>query len=157
MAEMSGFPVLQIDPSNVYGSWKKFLKKFTVAMKFEVTSKGKKTVTVGTDTQEVNAFTDKMKVFALLKAIGDDGLEVLEGLGIDVLDEEALNYDDILKSLKSHYEREESLNVKLRNLSTACQQTGEDSRDFLRRVEFLSRSTGIFKWTETEGSNAAEI
>ena len=48
---------------------------------------------------------------------------------------------------KSIYEREESLHVKLWNFFSAQQQSGEDPREFLIRVEHLSRVTGLFKCT----------
>ena len=40
------FPTLKIDPKDVFGSWKDFIDRFTVAINYQVKNKGK--ITVGT-------------------------------------------------------------------------------------------------------------
>ena len=142
------FPTLEINPKDVCGSWKLFLDRFTVAVRFEICNRGTKTVTVSSQETEVNVFNDEMKLCALLKAISSEGFQALQAQGIDIASEE-LTYAQVLQALKSTYEREESLNVKLWNFNSARQQTGEDCRDYIRRVEHLSRTTGIFKSTDS--------
>ena len=142
------FPTLEINPKDVCGSWKLFLDRFTVAVRFEICNSGTKTVTVSSQETEVNVFNDEMKLCALLKAISSEGFQALQAQGIDIASEE-LTYAQVLQVLKSTYEREESLNVKLWNFNSARQQTGEDCRDYIRRVEYLSRTTGIFKTTDS--------
>ena len=151
------FPTLRIDPKDVSGSWKRFLEKFNVAVRFEVCNRGMKKVVINDVEQDVNVFDDELKLCALLKAVSNEGFEVLHAQGIDIHSEE-LNYDQVLQALKNAYAREESLNVKLWNFNSARQQSGEDSRDFLRRVEHLSRTTGIFQASTTgldDGQNTA--
>ena len=149
------FPILKIDPKDIGGSWKMFLNKFTIASRFATCNRGKKKVNIsGTDTW-VNVFDDEMKLCALLNAIGSEGLLVLLAQGIDVASAE-LTFDQVLEALKENYEREESLNVKVWNFNSACQQTGEDPRDYLMRVQHLSRVTGLFKNAdETRGNEQA--
>ena len=142
--DRSIFPTLRIDPKDVYGSWKMFIDRFTVAVRYSVKNKGTKRTTVGSQEREVPVFDDEMKLCALLNAVSNEGFHVLEAQGIDIESPE-LTYAQALQALKNTYEREESLNVKLSNFCSARQQTGEDSRDYLRRVEHLSRTTGIFK------------
>ena len=149
MSDKSKFPTLRIDPKDVYGSWKLFVDRFSVAVRYEVCNKGTRTVGTGNQAQEVNIFNDEMKLCALLKAVSDEGFQALQAQGIDINSPE-LTYDQVMQALRNTYEREESLNVKLWNFSSARQQTGEDSRDYLRRVEHLSRTTGIFKACATD-------
>lgn len=146
MADKSGFgfPTLRIDPKDVYGSWKLFSDRFSVAVRYEVCNRGTKRVGAGDQARDVDIFNEEMKLCALLKAISNEGFQVLQAQGIEI-DSTELTYDEVMQALKNTYEREESLNVKLWNFSSARQQTGEDSRDYLRRVEHLSRTTGIFK------------
>ena len=149
MSDKSKFPTLRIDPKDVYGSWKLFVDRFSVAVRYEVCNKGTKTVGNGELAREVNIFNNEMKLCALLKAVSDEGFQALQAQGIDINSPE-LTYDQVMQALRNTYEREESLNVKLWNFSSARQQTGEDSRDYLRRVEHLSRTTGIFKARATD-------
>ena len=148
MAERTSFPSLRIDPRDVCGSWKSFVDRFTVAVRYEVCNRGMRRV----DEDEVPGFNEEMKLCALLKAISNEGFQVLQAQGIEINDPE-LTYQQVMQALKNTYEREESLNVKLWNFTSARQQTGEDSRDFVRRVEHMSRTTGIFK-TMALGINA---
>ena len=149
------FPSLKIDPQDIYGSWKKFLNKFTVALEFQVCMAGKKKVQVNEVEQTVDAFDDKMKALALLNAVGEEGYQVLEAQGVE-FSGEGLTYKGILEALKTHYGREESLNVRVKNFTSASQQTGEDARDYLRRIEYLSRSLNIFVNQKT-GRQAGEV
>ena len=96
-----------------------------------------------------------MKALALLNAVGEEGYQVLEAQGVE-FSGEGLTYKGILEALKTHYGREESLNVRVKNFTSASQQTGEDARDYLRRIEYLSRSLNIFVNQKT-GRQAGEV
>ena len=63
------FPTLRIDPKDVPGSWKRFLQKFNVAVRFEVCNRGMKKVVINDVEQDVNVFDDELKLCALLKAV----------------------------------------------------------------------------------------
>ena len=76
------FPTLRIDPKDVSGSWKQFLKKFNVAVRFEVCNRGMKKVVINDVEQDVNVFDDELKLCALLKAVSNEGFEVLYAQGI---------------------------------------------------------------------------
>ena len=69
------FPTLKINPKDVCGSWKLFLDRFTVAVRFEDCNRGTKTVTVSSQETEVNVFNDEMKLCALLKGISSEGFQ----------------------------------------------------------------------------------
>ena len=139
----TNFPVLEINPKDVFGSWKTFIKKFSLTLKYQVIAAGTTTSTA-TPPVTSNNFTEDMKVLALLNSVGDEGLRILESQGID-LDADDLVYADVLGALKNHYGREESLNIRVHKFVHAQQLSGEDSRDYLRRVEHLSRSVSVFK------------
>ena len=136
----TSFPKLEINPRDVHGSWKSFLSKFSLALKYQVIAAGTKKV----EDADVALFTDDMKVLALLNSVGDEGLRVLESQGIQ-FDAADLQYGDVIDALKNHYGREESLNIRVHKFVHAQQLSSEDSRDYLRRVEHLSRSISVFK------------
>lgn len=148
---LSNFPTLKIDPVDVYGSWKKFLNQFTLQLRFQVLSAGKKKV----NDQEVDAFGDEQKCLALLHSIGIEGQEILLAQGYDFTTD-SKTYDATVGLLKNHYGREESLNVRLRNFFYATQLSDENSRDYLRRVERLSRSIELFKNDNADANTALD-
>ena len=141
----TSFPKLEINPRDVHGSWKSFLSRFSLALKYQVIAAGTKKV----DTTNVPLFTEDMKVLALLNSVGDEGLRVLESQGIQ-FDAADLQYGDVIDALKNHYGREESLNIRVHKFVHAQQLSSEDSRDYLRRVEHLSRSISVFKCDDHE-------
>ena len=57
---------------------------------------------------------------ALIKAVGDEGQSVIESKGHNVCDDK-LTYKQVLDILRSHYGREESVNVKTRNFVAVSQ------------------------------------
>ena len=142
-ASFTSFPTLKIDPKDVFGSWRSFLSKFSLALKYQVIAAGKTTTNDGTSTTTTDNFTEDMKVLSLLNSVGDEGLRVLESQGVEI--EGDLTYDAVLTALKNHYGREESLNLRVHKFVHAYQVSGEDTRDYLRRVEHLSRSIAVFK------------
>lgn len=74
-------------------------------------------------------------------------------LGYDCTND-SKTYDRTVVLLKNHYGREESLNVRLRNIFCATQLSDVNSRNYLRRVERLSRSIELFK-NENDTVNTA--
>ena len=75
------FPTLEIDPKDVFCSWKLFLDMFTVAVRFEICNRGTKKETTGSVEAEVNVFNEEMKLCALLKAISNEGFQPLQAQG----------------------------------------------------------------------------
>ena len=143
-ASFANFPILKVDPKDVFGSWKSFLNNFSLALKYQVIAAGKTTTTNGSTSNTTNNFTEDMKVLSLLNSIGEEGLRVLESQGMD-FDQPGLTYNEVLTALKNHYGREDSLNIRVHKFVHVYQVSGEDTRDYLCRVEHLSRSISVFK------------
>ena len=74
--DRSIFPTLRIDPKDVYGSWKMFIDRFTVAVRYSVKNKGTKRTTVGSQQPDVPVFDDEMKLCASLNAVSDEGIDI---------------------------------------------------------------------------------
>ena len=110
-ASFTSFPTLKIDPKDVFGSWRSFLSKFSLALKYQVIAAGKTTTNDGTSTTTTDNFTEDMKVLSLLNSVGDEGLRVLESQGVEIGGD--LTYDGVLTAPKNHYGREESLNLRV--------------------------------------------
>ena len=89
------FPTLKIDPKDVFGSWKNFIDRFTVAIKYQFKNKGKITVGTGEIATQQNVFDDEMKLYALLRAVSSEGFQVLQAQGIDTNSED-LTYEQVL-------------------------------------------------------------
>ena len=145
--DLTSFPSLEINPSDVNGSWKRFMTQFRLQVKYMTMISGTslvKSETTGKD-EPVNAFNDELKCIALLTAIGSEGQSVLlsKGFRIDK-DDFVLNYADAIQALESHYGREESHNVRIHKMINARQDVGEDNRDFLRRLESMGRNLQVF-------------
>ena len=100
-------------------------------------------VTQGTGFQarevEVNRFTDRMKLLALLKSVGQEGRKVLASVGFRCTTADTA-YNDALTLLDGHFNREESLFVKTQKFCAVRQAAGEEYRNYLVRVEGLSRT-----------------
>lgn len=142
---LSGFPRLRINPSDVFGSWDDFIKEFDIAVQFKSATLGTKEITNAAEERViVEVFGDNLKCLALYHSIGIEGMRVIESKGHNVR-RNTLTYDQALDILQTHYGREESINVKTRNFVCASQQATEDDRDYLKRVEHLSRNLDYFK------------
>ena len=89
-------------------------------------------------------FFDKSKLLALLKAIDLDGNKVLTAEGLAWRDG-TITYDLAMQALIRHYSREESVQVRTQKIVTVQQALGEDQRDYIKRVERLSRNLDYFK------------
>ena len=139
--DLSGFPSLKIKPNDVNGSWKRFLTQFRLQIKYQILSCGTKSVKVNDEeTTSVDVFDDQLKCIAFLTSVGS---LLSKGFRIDQ-DDFVLNYKDALTALDAHYGREESLNVRIHKMINACQDVGEDNRDFLRRLESMGRNLQVF-------------
>lgn len=57
------FPNLDIDPKDMFGSWKFFLERITVAVRFEI---GTKKLTVSSVDTKINVLSEEMKLCLLL-------------------------------------------------------------------------------------------
>lgn len=138
------FPKLCIDPDNVNGSWQDFIKMFDIEMQIQSLTCGTKVVknSEGQDTT-VPVFDNNLKCLALFRSIGIDGLQVFEAKGHDVRNN-TLSYEEAIAVLQDHYSREENINVKTKNFVSVCQDATEDLRDYLLRVESLSRKLSYF-------------
>ena len=133
---LSEFPMLEIRGDDIHGSWKRWYDEFMLAVEYkEMTLED---VREGGETVRRPVFRDRKKVIALLRAIGEDGREALRSQGFDFQDRDA-SYDDAMRLLRRHYCREDTLFVKTQKFVTVRQMLGEDNRDFLLRVERLSR------------------
>lgn len=134
--DLSAFPRLRLNAGDVTGSFRSWMTQFEIAV--EVT-----TINLGDDNDGNARFRGRTKLLALLSAIGSDGVETLQSLGFDVARNEDNAYDEALALMRTHYQREESFYVKTMKFVTASQACGEDEREYLLRVEKLSRTMGF--------------
>ena len=127
-------PVLKLDSQNKTGSWKAWLRKFKLSIELISQRLGKENV----NGQNLDVFRGRLKVLALLNSIGEDGLDALDSVGCDTMDDN-LSYDDVMTHLRNIFGTEETVYVKTHRFVTASQTAGETETDFLLRVEKLSR------------------
>ena len=134
----SAFPMLSIDSSNVSGSFTAWLEEFRLSVEF-------KSIEMGTAEGGAARFTDKSKRLVLLKCIGQEGRNILSGEGYkDLSTTDEPTYDRIIELLSDHYRDTESRYVKTQKFVSVRQEVGEDFSSYLRRVDRLSRSIGMF-------------
>lgn len=138
------FPKLEINNEDVYGSWKKWLVEFQLCIEMTTLNLGTEEVTVRVVrrrkiTEHVNVFRGRRKLLVLLHAIGENGREVLQALGFD-MDDVSSTFEQALELLKSYYNVEESIYVKTKRFVTIIQGTDENEKEYLLRVEKLSRT-----------------
>jgi len=106
---------------------------------------GTETVTEESVTFKTPKFTERAKALILLRCIGADGRCVLQSEGFRLSGESLPSYSTTLQALSRHFSVTESTYVKTQRFVSVRQCTGEDYRSYLRRVEILSRSLGIFE------------
>jgi hypothetical protein len=148
-------PGLIIDPLDVLGSWRSWLDEFTIAIEQKAVDMGSKSVKQQDESfLEVQNFTPRGKLLALLRAVGKEGREALRARGVAGSNPDA-TYEEIMEVLVSHYEREETVFVRMQKFVTVSQGVGEDHRDYLLRVERLSRDCGAFGRTASVDVNVA--
>ena len=124
----SSFPTLKIVGSDILGSWKYFREEFSLALRAAKLNFG------------VDQFGDQHTVVALLRSVGEEArkLMVIKGFSID-----RGNLIDAWRILTEHYGCEENIFVKTEKFYSAQQKEGEDDRDYLVRVESLSRDVKL--------------
>ncbi len=130
-SSLAGFPVLEIDNEDVSGSWKRWLDEFVICAEL-------KELDMGFDYDGNARFGDRQRTLALLRGIGEKGREVLRSRGFDIANPRARG-DRALELLDEHFNRQESVFVKTQKFVTVKQLASEDERDYLHRVERLSR------------------
>ena len=133
--DFNDFPKLVINPDDTYGSWKAWLDEFELSVEMVTFKLGKETV----NRRKQDVFKGRMKLLALLHAIGQGGRDVLECFGFDMRSE-ASSYEQAMAHLKNVYGFEETVYVKTFKFVTANQAVGENEIDYLLRVEKLGRS-----------------
>ncbi|KAF6033687.1 hypothetical protein EB796_008005 [Bugula neritina] len=144
--DLNRFPKLVLSLKNRSDSFKKWLVKYNLAVRLATLEMG--TETVSGDT--VNRFRGKTKFLALLNAIGDSGIEVLQSLGLDLERNDNTAHDEALKWLKGHYEKTENIHVAWVKAATLSQTCGEDELEYLLRVEKHSRKLGFVEGADVE-------
>lgn len=130
----AAFPSLKIDSEDVAGSWKDWYDQFTLAIELKDLDMGKQ--------DNVALFTDDAKLLILLTAVGSEGRRTLTSLGFKK-GATGATYARAVELLRTHYERDDSVYVRVKKFITVRQNTGENERDYLLRVEHLSRDGGF--------------
>ena len=124
----------------------------------EIGTKKKVVATLGGgdgETREIPKFSAKARLLSLLSSIGEEGRSTLLSTGLSV-DSEGLTYDGAMAVLERHYKREESLYVRAQKFVTVKQLPSEDARDYLKRVERLSRDLEFFKSDDDDKMEALQ-
>ena len=134
----SGFPDLVINPGDVSNSWKRWRQEFLIAIELKTMELGTKIV----ESAPVENFTDRAKLLVLFRSIGQEGRDALTAMGFNVQNTEA-TYQQAWDLLDNHYEREDSIYMRTQKCVTVSQLSGEEERDYLLRVERLSRAVEL--------------
>ena len=143
---LASFPLLSIKPDDISGSYSEWLDEFELAIEIKSLEMGYEEVTVDSEVRKVSRFTEKARTLVLLKCIGSEGRRVLGSEGYtDLANCEEPMYRKILQTLHKHFGNTESKYVKTHRFVTVRQGAGEDYSGYLRRVETLSRTTGLFE------------
>ena len=77
---------------------------------------------------------------ALLRAVGHEGRAFLQSVGFNMRES---SYEKAFALLDDHYGRKKNIFVKTDKFVSVSQLAGEDDRDYLVRVERLSRDAGF--------------
>ena len=134
----SGFPDLVINPGDVSNSWKRWRQEFLIAIELKTMELGTKIV----ESVPVENFIDRAKLLVLFRSIGQEGRDTLTAMGFNVQNTEA-TYQQAWDLLDNHYEREDSIYMRTQKFVTVSQLSGEEERDYLLRVERLSRAVEL--------------
>lgn len=133
--DSTDFPRLRIDGEDVAHSWRVWYDEFTLAVKL-------KDLELGKDAEDRSKFTDEWKLLVLMYAVGEEGRQVLRSLGFD-REATGATYDQALGLLRDHYQRDDNVYVRVKKFVTVKQAAGENERDYLLRIERLSRDSGF--------------
>ena len=129
----SGFPKL-VFGEHGDGSWERFIEEMNLCIESAVERRGYE----GEGENRRPIMRGRARLVPLLRAIGHSGREVLRGAGFNV-DGVNSTYEGAVEVLQGYYGRQESMFVKGHKFLTARQTLGESDREFLQRVESLSR------------------
>ena len=129
------FPTLQIDGEDMSGSFNKWLEVFDMVLEMQV-------IDLGNNEEGESRVTDRMKLLGFFKSIGSEGREILAAKGL-TLNAEGSSYNRARAALIAFYKKTESHYVKTARFTSVRQGAGEDPRDYLKRVESLSRDLGF--------------
>ena len=119
------FPELRIDQNDVTGSWRKFADEFMIAIELQEMDLGAQ-----------GYANPRARLLALIKAVGQEGRDFFTSVGFDMRQG---SFDRAFTLLDEHYAREENMFIKTHKFFSVSQHAGEDDRDYLVRVERLSR------------------
>ena len=145
-----GLPVFVIRHDDVAGSWKEWYDEFDLGIRVKEIEMGVERV----GSENVSRFTPDMKKLILFKCIGAEGRNTLAAEGITIENLGDQSYENMVQSLRRHYNRAESLYVRTQKFVTVRQNAGEDYSSYLLRVEKLSRSLEFFS-SRTADTHAA--
>lgn len=149
---LSTFPKLEIKANDVAGSWRTFIRRFEL----EIEIKRRELGTHEINNVEVDVFDNESRLLALLKAIDLEGGDVLAAEGLNWGDGR-ITYDLALNALRRHYSREESVYVRTQKFVMVQQALGEDQRDYIKRVEKLSRNLDYFNNVNAAQHQALQV
>ena len=133
----TGYPKLVVGKLGD-GFWERFVRDMDLAIETVTDRRGTEIV----DGAPVNVVRGRRKLVPLLRAIGDDGCEVLTGAGF-VLGDAASTYEGAMAILQAHFGVQETMFVRGQRFLTASQTLGESNWEFMKRVEKLSRKANI--------------
>ena len=131
MACKINIPELKIQPQNEMDSWLKFINRFKIAT--IATDFGYK-INMEDEVQKA-AETEKRKGAALLNAIGEDGMEIFEGFGIEVED---IRYERVVARFEEYFRGRENKTILRHRLFNSRQKPGEEQSDFIKRMKRLA-------------------
>ena len=141
----TGFPMLDIEENDIYGSWKKWSAEFKLVLGLKKLEMGFDTITFSSDdeppvvtTRKEARFCAQSRLWTLSRCIGQESREAVSTLGLDLSSDE-LTYEEVWAKLKDHYERDESEYVKVDKFVSCRQVSAESDRDYLLRCERLGR------------------
>jgi hypothetical protein len=138
----AGLPELVINQSDVYNCWKRWSDEFTLVMEMRSLEMGSTATGEGADAVVTQRFTEAHTLLAFRMAIGQEGRNLLHSKGFKPREVES-TFEIAYGMLRDHYAREDNIFVKTQNFVTVRQATAEDDRDYLLRVERLSRQVEI--------------
>ena len=109
---------------------KKFSDEFSLALELRE---------LEIDSRYIN--NPRIKTVALLRAVGHEGRTFLQSVGFNIRES---SYEKAFALLDDHYGRKENIFGKTNKFVSVSQLAGEDDREYLVRVERLSRDAGFY-------------
>ncbi|XP_067945398.1 uncharacterized protein [Watersipora subatra] len=129
---VNDFPRLVINSSDAANSYKSWLSEINLCVEVTTLQMGK------AKGGQVN-FSGPIKLLVLLSAIGKDGCEALQSVGFS-LESHDSTYEQAMDHLNRIYGGRETIYVKVMKFVTCSQTCEENERDYMLRVEKLSRN-----------------